>query len=101
MNKTAILLSAAIGLAACEGQMGGEVSDKTVDRGFDAKDLSELKPGIWIDPNGCHHWIIDDGLEGYLSQRFNPDGTPVCTGDVGGAEAIGSFKDGSIFPDIF
>jgi len=30
------------------------------DRGLDSKPLTELKAGIWVDPNGCQHWIIDD-----------------------------------------
>ena len=41
------------------------------DRGFDSKPLTELKAGIWVDPNGCQHWIIDDGIEGYLSNAYN------------------------------
>ena len=54
--------------------------DKTVDRGIDSKHLSQLKAGIWVDPNGCDHWIIDDGVEGYLSQRLDKYGKPVCSG---------------------
>ena len=55
-----MLVIAAMGLAACDG---GYPSDKTIDRGFvDSKDLSQLQAGIWVDPNGCDHWIIDDGL---------------------------------------
>ena len=38
--KGILLLAAAGGLAACDNKI-----DKTVDRGFDAKDLSTLKPG--------------------------------------------------------
>ena len=57
----------------------GTKADKTVDRGLDSKHLSELKAGIWIDPNGCDHWIIDDGVEGYLSQRLDRSGKPVCS----------------------
>lgn len=40
--------------------------------------LSTMAAGIWIDGNGCDHWIIDDGLEGYMSPRFGADGKPVC-----------------------
>lgn len=43
-------------------------------------DLDNLEPQIWTDPNGCHHWYLDDGVEGYLTPRLNPDGTPVCPG---------------------
>jgi len=28
-------------------------------------------PTVWIDPIGCDRWIIDDGVEGYLSQRLD------------------------------
>lgn len=35
-------------------------------------------PSIWIDPDGCEHWVMDDGAEGYMSPHRNRDGTPVC-----------------------
>ncbi|AUQ75484.1 hypothetical protein [Phaeobacter piscinae] len=92
--KAALLASVAIGLAAC-----GEKVDKTVDRGFDSKDLSQLKAGIWVDPTGCDHWIIDDGVEGYLSQRLAPDGRPVCSGVAPPNTAVGPFKAGSSVED--
>ena len=43
-------------------------------------DLDNLDPKIWVDPNGCQHWILDDGVEGYLTPRLNRDGTPQCPG---------------------
>ena len=24
-------------------------------------------PTIWVDPDGCEHWVMDDGAEGYMS----------------------------------
>jgi hypothetical protein len=34
---------------------------------------------IAYDPDGCQVWIIDDGVEGYSSPRFDPKtGLPVC-----------------------
>ncbi|AHD10756.1 hypothetical protein [Phaeobacter gallaeciensis] len=92
--KAVLLASVAIGLAACD-----EKVDKTVDRGFDSKDLSQLKAGIWVDPTGCDHWIIDDGVEGYLSQRLAPDGRPVCSGVAPPNTAVGPFKSGSSVED--
>ena len=53
-------------------------TDTTRDFGLDAGPLSEMQAAIWIDPNGCDHWIIDDGVEGYMTPRLRPDGTPVC-----------------------
>lgn len=40
--------------------------------------LQEMIAGIWVDGNGCEHWIIDDGIEGYMSTRWGPDGLPYC-----------------------
>jgi len=39
-----------------------------------------LKPGIWVDPDGCEHWVMDDGAEGYMTPHLRRDGTPVCRG---------------------
>lgn len=88
--------TAATVLAGCEGQFVDKV-DKTRDTGIDSKALWELKSGIWIDPNGCDHWIVDDGLEGYMSQRLNPDGKPICSGLAPPGTATGGFQDGSAF----
>lgn len=93
---TAVVLLAS--LAACDVPK----NDKTVDNGIDSKHLSQLKAGIWIDPEGCDHWIIDDGVEGYMTSRRLPNGKPVCSGK-GAANnpgvATGPFKSGSNFPD--
>lgn len=35
-------------------------------------------PTIWIDPDGCEHWVMDDGAEGYMSNHVNRQGIPVC-----------------------
>ncbi|WP_051492029.1 OmpA family protein [Roseivivax isoporae] len=35
-------------------------------------------PGIWVDPDGCEHWVMDDGVEGYMSPHVTRDGIPVC-----------------------
>ncbi len=98
MKRIALSLSlCAFGLAACGT---GYSPDKTIDRGFfDRKDLSQLKAGIWVDPNGCDHWIIDDGLEGYLSQRLDKYGKPVCSGVAEPTYTVGDFKRGSSILD--
>ena len=98
--KSAILLAAGLFLVGCEGVFERE-SDKTIDQGLDAKPLRELKAGIWIDPNGCDHWIVDDGLEGYLSQRLDRDGKPVCSGTALANTTLGDFKRGSSIIDLF
>jgi len=94
-----VRLFAVLGTAtALSGCLGDKV-DKTVDRGFDSKHLSQLQAGIWVDPNGCDHWIIDDGIEGYLSQRIDRFGKPVCSGVAPPNVATGAFKSGSPVTD--
>ncbi len=88
--KRLAVLAALAPLAACGANMG----DMTADRGIDSKGLGILEAGIWVDPNGCDHWIIDDGVEGYLSQRLDPYGKPVCSGTAEPNTATGGFKRG-------
>lgn len=92
--KGILLLTLGAGIAACDKV------DKTVDRGFDSKDLSQLQAGIWVDPNGCDHWIIDDGFEGYLSQRLDKYGKPVCSGVAPPGTAVGPYKKSSSIEDL-
>lgn len=35
-------------------------------------------PGIWVDPDGCEHWVMDDGAEGFMSPHLDRKGNPVC-----------------------
>jgi hypothetical protein len=95
-----IKITALVGLAtvvsACEDASFRELGpDKTVDRGIDSKHLSQLQAGIWVDPNGCDHWIIDDGVEGYLSARLDRYGKPVCSGVAPPTQTVGDFKGGA------
>lgn len=93
----AAVLAAAAAVSACTPAV-----NKTTDQHIgDGKslDLSNLTAGIWVDPNGCEHWIIDDGLEGYADLRRTPDGKPVCNSDLPPTLATGPFKDGSTFAD--
>lgn len=108
MFKTVALVAALGAIAGCaaeglEGQgalgVGGIGADKSNDYGINAHHLSTLVAGIWVDPNGCDHWIIDDGVEGYLSERLTPDGLPVCSGVAPPNTAVGPFKDGSSIGD--
>ncbi|UWQ82970.1 lipoprotein [Leisingera caerulea] len=95
--KTAILLAAAAAVSAC-----ATGSDKGTDGHFgdgSSETLSNMTAGIWVDPNGCEHWIIDDGLEGYADLRRTPDGKPVCNSNLPRNVATGPFKNGSTLWD--
>lgn len=93
--RPALLLAALGGLAACEVP-----EDKSYDRGINGHHLSTMVAGIWVDPEGCDHWIIDDGVEGYLSERLQPDGRPVCSGVAPPTSVVGPFRADSATPGI-
>jgi len=97
--KTLTAISLVATLGACEVAGFGDKQDKGVDRGTDSKHLSQLVAGVWVDPNGCDHWIIDDGVEGYLSQRLDQYGKPVCSGIAPPNTATGPFKNGTNIAD--
>lgn len=70
--------------------------DNTVDRNIGRSNhLSQLQAGIWVDPHGCDHWIIDDGVEGYMSARLDPYGNPVCSGIAPPTIAVGDWRRGT------
>jgi hypothetical protein len=31
-------------------------------------------PSVWVDPDGCERWAMDDGVEGYMTPHFTQDG---------------------------
>ena len=41
-------------------------------------DKGQYIPNIWVDPDGCEHWVMDDGIEGYMTPHVTRDGLPVC-----------------------
>ncbi len=99
--KTLLALSAIALAAGCTNE-GGQRADKTVDAGQrGVGPLQDLQAGIWVDPNGCDHWIIDDGVEGYLSQRLDRSGRPVCSGIAPPNTATGNYKAGQDISDRF
>ncbi|AHM04013.1 lipoprotein, putative [Roseibacterium elongatum DSM 19469] len=68
---------------------------------MDAGSLSQLEAGIWIDPDGCHHWMIDDGLEGYWDLRRDPvSGLPVCTNVAPPNSIVGDISRNPGIPDF-
>jgi hypothetical protein len=98
--KTISFLAIAGLLSACEGGGGRVKTDKTQDYGFRSHHLSTMTAGIWVDPNGCDHWIIDDGVEGYMSERLDPYGKPVCSDAAPPNTVIGPFQGTSTIGDL-
>ncbi|WP_438956256.1 hypothetical protein [Cognatiyoonia sp.] len=91
----------ALSISGCAFIEGGNrtSAERFVDAGQDAKKLSNLVAGMWVDPNGCEHWISNDGIEGYLSERLTPDGHPVCSGVAPPNTATGPFRQGTDITD--
>lgn len=67
-----------LGLALSVAALIGACSANGRDAGLDSHDLTTLAATIWVDPDGCKHWVVDDGVEGYMSPVLNLDGTPDC-----------------------
>lgn len=93
------------GVAACDGgsieawegtkRYGGpdSVIAKASDAGTDDVGLVEGRAGIAYDPDGCQVWILDDGVEGYASPRFNPKtGLPVCDSKYPPGTVLGPYE---------
>lgn len=86
--KSCILPRSLLAMAALSGCIEGTVpyraSPNTViataaDYGQDPVALRDGGFAIAYDPDGCQNWIIDDGVEGYSSPRYDPrSGLPVC-----------------------
>lgn len=90
-TRSVMLVLVAGALVACERT--GDNNDVT-DGGLDGGFLRDGVANVWIDPDGCQHWYIDDGLEGYMTPRLNRDGRPKCQ-DTRGQIML---KDGSTIP---
>lgn len=77
-NKTKQLARAALGRAAAAcvallaiAQPAAAQNQRTV--------LGQpYVPTVWVDPDGCEHWVMDDGVEGYMTPHVNRQGIPVC-----------------------
>ncbi len=63
------------------------------DHGHDSGGLVDGEAAIAYDPDGCQVWIIDDGIEGYSSPRFDPKtGLPVCDDKYPPGTVIGVYE---------
>jgi hypothetical protein len=79
---TALVLSGCVGesFEGTERYRGaGSIIATGQDQGRDTGVLNNGRAAIAYDPDGCQNWVIDDGLEGYASPRYDPvSGLPIC-----------------------
>lgn len=65
-----MLLGAVVALQGSAG-VAQTASQSGLDRG-------QYIPSIWVDPDGCEHWVMDDGAEGFMTPHVNRQGIPIC-----------------------
>lgn len=53
-----------------------------------------LRAGIWVDPDGCQHWVMDMGLEGFMDPVLTSDGRPICGHSCGALRSEVLFDSG-------
>ena len=66
LEVAAIGITMTAGLAIAAAQSGGKTKTE------------RYIPTIWVDPDGCEHWVMDDGFEGFMTPHVTRDGKPVC-----------------------
>ena len=70
----ALLLAVALALPLAVAPTGSDAQT----RSQEGRDKGVYVPTIWVDPDGCEHWVMDDGAEGYMTPHVNRQGIPVC-----------------------
>ncbi|AZL58453.1 hypothetical protein EI545_06165 [Tabrizicola piscis] len=99
-----LALVLATGLSGCGGLIEGfegtvpysgpdSIIATSEDYGRDDVGLVDGEAAIAYDPDGCQVWIIDDGIEGYSSPRFDPKtGLPICDGKYPPGTVLGVYE---------
>jgi hypothetical protein len=67
------------------------------DRGWDTTRIPDQRAAIAYDPDGCQNWIIDDGVEGYSTPRYDPATgmANVCNNRFPPGAVIGDYQSGN------
>ncbi|ALI55364.1 OmpA family protein [Celeribacter marinus] len=69
LMKKGLVAAAMAALAVSASAVSAQSQDATAE---------VYAPTIWIDPDGCEHWVMDDGFEGYMDLKVNRQGLPTC-----------------------
>jgi hypothetical protein len=108
MNNT-FKIGAAFAAMALSGCVAGENFEGTEryrgpesiiatgqDQGRDTGVLRNGHAAIAYDPDGCQNWIMDDGLEGYSTPRYDPvSGLPVCNNRFPPGTVLKNYQTGT------
>lgn len=103
LRRISALLLGFAALSGCETIEGTQAytgPDSVIatgqDQGRDGGFLENGVAAIAYTPDGCQVWIIDDGIEGYASERVNRrTGMPVCDDNHPPGTVIGDYDSGS------
>jgi hypothetical protein len=103
LSRMGLLFAVGASLSGCgllEGSRLYHGPDSVIassdDQGTDEGGMVDGEAAIAYDPDGCQVWIIDDGLEGYSSPRFDPKtGLPVCDGKYPPGTVLGDYQSSS------
>lgn len=72
------MLKKSIGAIVAIGLTALTVAAPAMAQNFAGGQTESYVPGIWIDPDGCEHWAMDDGAEGFMTPHRDREGRPVC-----------------------
>lgn len=71
LRRLALVVASVSLVAQSSGAYAQTASQSGLDKG-------QYIPNVWVDPDGCEHWVMDDGIEGYMTPHVTRDGKPVC-----------------------
>ncbi len=66
------VLALLVDVSTVQAQEAGQQAGQRIVKG------ERYIPAIWVDPDGCEHWVMDDGAEGFMSPHLTREGLPVC-----------------------
>lgn len=104
--KNTVKIGAVVAAMALSGCVSGDglspyrgpdsVIATGVDKGRDVGVLRNGQAAIAYDPDGCQNWIMDDGVEGYSTPRYDPvSGLPVCNNLYPPGTVIRNYQTGT------
>ena len=74
--SNAVRAAASLALVAAMALQGAPADAQT--KSQQGRDKGVYIPTIWVDPDGCEHWVMDDGAEGFMTPNVSRQGIPVC-----------------------
>lgn len=90
LSRSMKVATAVIGMCVCAAGASANSSFELISKSSQSGggNGERYVPTIWVDPDGCEHWAMDDGAEGYMTPHVTREGIPVCRrGNTCGVES--------------